>query len=103
MARGDKYTINGETMTIPEFARKYNLNESVIRGRIKNGVPDDRIFISVKEYRRTRNKGWKNKEQYNKSCCWTQSALDCYEIGADCKKCLLPADIKKNAKWQKEL
>lgn len=37
-------------------------------------------------------------ENYKRHCelnTWTQSALDCYEIGATCKLCKLSGDIKR--------
>lgn len=91
LGKGKKYTINGETMTIPEFARKYNIPAATLRGRIKKGYDDRYIFLSRAEIKLKKTP----QEQRNKSCSWTQSALDCYDIGGDCTKCLLPEDIKE--------
>lgn len=94
LGKGQLYTINGETATIPEFARKYKLHESVIRGRIRSGASDNLIFMSTEEYRRATHFNVTHLQR-NECCSWTQSALDCYEIGGDCRQCLLPLDLKR--------
>ena len=94
LGKGQLYTINGETATIPEFARKYKLHESVIRGRIRSGASDNLIFMSTEEYRRATHFNVTHLQR-NEGCSWTQSALDCYEIGATCKLCKLSGDIKR--------
>ena len=94
LGRGRKYTINGETMTVPEFSRKYKLHESVIRGRLKAGAADNLMFLSAEEYRRATHYN-ATYLQRNECCSWTQSAIDCYDIGGDCRQCLLPLDLKR--------
>ena len=101
MARGDKYTINGETMTIPEFARKYHLTDSIIKNRLKHGVSDEKMLLSVEEYRRTRNFN-KTSKQLADCCSWTPLALECYHA-KNCEECSLPRDIKSRCRMKETL
>lgn len=100
LGKGQKYTINGETMTIPEFARKYNLNESVIRGRMKHGVPDNRLLLSVEAYK---EQVFNTGKQAQQNCSWTQSALECYELGGNCVKCSMPNDMKNRCHMREQI
>lgn len=98
---GKKYTINGETMTIPEFARKYNLDCATIRWRITHGKKDNEILQPIGEMRWQRKLNISDKERaHNNSLSWTQSALECYEIGGICKKCSMPVDIQQRCKMR---
>ena len=90
---GKKYTINGETMTIAQFAKKYKLTPDLIRNRIHQGCGDDKILKSTQEI--LAMKPLSTYEQRQSCLSWTNAALDCYEIGANCRNCKLPKDIKK--------
>ena len=94
-----KYTINNETMTIKEFARKYNLDADIIRWRINHGKSDDEVLKPVGETQ------WKRKiniydRAHNNTLSWTQSALECYELGGICKKCSMPIDVQQRCKMR---
>lgn len=41
-----KITYMGETYRVEQWAAMYNIKESTIRGRIKRGVPADKVFYS---------------------------------------------------------
>lgn len=102
LGTGQKFTICGETLTIREFSEKYNLLPRLIRDRIKKGVPDDKIFLPVGELDKVKIKP--TPKQHSESNSWTESALDCYDIGGDCMKCVaVPDDIKKRCQMRKRI
>ena len=97
-----KYTINNETMTIKEFARKYNLDADIIRWRINHGKSEDEILKPVGET------SWKRKinisnRAHNNTLSWTQSALECYELGGICKKCSMPLDVQQRCRMRETI
>jgi hypothetical protein len=103
MRKAKTFTINGETMTIPEFAAKYNINKNVLRNRITAGMSDEYIFLPAGNIPK-KNEGIKSlierKKAHYASLSWTKLALACYEIGATCNKCDLPKDIIKKCKMR---
>lgn len=90
---GQKYTIAGETLSIPEFARKYNLNESVIRNRIKKGVNDENMFLPPEECIIP-----SSKVQRNNSLSWTVLPLTVTKSAAIVRNVYCRMILKKIAK-----
>lgn len=91
-----KWTINGETMTIAEFERKYNIDANTLRFRLTHGVPEKYVLMPKLPNIKLVYKEFEHQKR--NSLSWTKSALDCYDIGADCKRCYLPLDIQKRCK-----
>lgn len=97
-----QYTINGETMTVKEFSQKYNISYDTLNKRIKRNMPDELLLLPASEYTKRLKEYAKEKtvsEIAHAHCLtWTQSALECYELGGICKKCSMPLDIQKRCK-----
>ena len=61
MTESKKYTINGETMTVTQFAVKHNLSPQLIRQRINLGWTYPDIFTPLQRlgYKRIKHNGSK--------------------------------------------
>lgn len=98
MRREKKYTICGETLTLREFAEKYKIRKRTLKSRIELlGIPEEYLLLPPGKVPRglIKNEISDVNKQHNMSLSWTKSALDCYDIGANCARCYLPLDIQK--------
>lgn len=96
------YTINGETMTLKEFADKYGILQQVLRQRINSGWAEEDLFIKPKSKRKKHYRKLKKRIDTNPLFRWTRSSIECYENGCMCSICrILPADMKPMCKMKK--
>ena len=100
---GTKYKFKGEMLTIPQIAERYGLNTSVVRDRILKGLPDEEIAKPVRKYSKKYDPNNPLYLQHCGLCTWTPTALDCYDIGADCKRCFLPESVKKHCHMKEKI
>ena len=98
---GKKYPFYGEMLTAPQIAERYGLNAATVKLRLESGLRDEDVLK-----RRKKKKYNPNNPNYIRHCqldSWTQSALECYEIGGICKKCSMPLDIQKRCKMRETI
>ena len=98
---GKKYPFYGEMLTAPQIAERYGLNAATVKLRLESGLRDEDVLK-----RRRKKKYNPNNSDYIRHCqldTWTDTALDCYEIGANCKLCLLPESIKKQCHMKEKI
>ena len=82
------YTHNGITKTIAEWSRISGIEYNALNMRIKLGVAPEIIFdkeIPKRKPKFIKSRARVDKNKHDK--LWTDSAVECYDIGCRCSKC----------------
>lgn len=92
---GKKYTYNGVTKSIAEWADITGISQMTLKHRIDRGTPPEHIF--KKKIPRKKPMTYKKRLQGNPlrlPYTWSPQAKACYEIGCNCSKCPIKTQLE---------